>query len=282
MYGCRSLLFVPGHISRFYAKALSTQADILVLDLEDSVPPECKELALSTIEAELSQYAGSQELMMRLSSHSAPSVRRELEVAIRCNIKRILVPKVQSVSQLQNVVSSYVDAGGDGESLEVYALIETARGIDDLDSICMCDKIKGLVFGHEDYLASIDGNDDGQLYLLDFVRAMIINKARSRGLVAIDSPYLGIDDRDGLQGYSKRSRNNGFDGMLVIHPSQVDYVNRAYRGNHDDIHKAKEVLQAYEEAQREGRNIVYVNGRFVAPPIVKAARRMLSRWKFYG
>ena len=284
IFGARSYLFVPSHIDKFYKKAEESNADIIVLDLEDSVPQTHKSLGRSNIENyfQSRKDVNMARYMIRLSSSGDNERKKDILIAAKHGINNILVAKVESKKILEEVANAYKDAAGVQARIKLYALIESAIGMESLDEVCQAEDMKGIVFGHEDYMASMEATNNEDLYILNYARSKILNKCKKYGLCGIDSPYLEIRNMEGCMSYACRSRANGFDGMLVIHPDQVDLVNEAYKGTEEELVISAKIKEAYDEARRKGMNIVFIDNKFIAPPIVKSAIKLIERWRYYS
>jgi len=279
----RSLLFIPSHIQKFYPKIDNSNADAIVFDLEDSVPPISKAAARKIL---LSQFNSTtfkeKKFYIRTNSTWSAYFADDMDLVHKVNPCGIIVPKISSVECLAEV-SKYLSSNS---NVEVFGLIESALAIMNLKEICSSGKknhhVSGLVFGHEDYLNDIDAFSSDEMFNLSFARASIICAAKAFELVAIDSPYLNLNDNKGLSVYARRSFITGFDGMLVLHPRQVDTVNCGFTPSVEDIEEAEAIVSSSRSSIIGNRSISYINGRFAAPPLLKRSKALLAKAKLFG
>jgi (S)-citramalyl-CoA lyase len=172
----------------------------------------------------------------------------------------VLVPKVESVEDLKAV---RIDA-------PLIALIESVRGLRNIDEIAGFDKVIALDFGAFDLCAELGAQPTPEV--LAPYRSMVVMAARLAHKLAHDAPFLGIGDEPGLRAESERAVAYGFDGKLAIHPSQVATIRAAFTPTDADVRHARAVLAAVEQG-----GVAVVDGKMVDPPLVASARRVLAR-----
>jgi citrate lyase subunit beta/citryl-CoA lyase len=162
-------------------------------------------------------------------------------------------------------------------SLELIALVETSRGVERASEIAGADpRLRGMALGSLDYLLDL-GAGPSATEVLDHARTRLLVAARASGTEAlVDSVYPGIHDHGGLSEEARRARLMGFTGKLVIHPGQVDVVNRAFAPSAEEIAWARRVVAAFEVAEAESLRAVQVDGQMVDRPVVMHARRLLA------
>ena len=142
------------------------------------------------------------------------------------------------------------------------------------------EKVMGLIFGHEDYLSSIGAKNRDDQANLQYARMHIINHAKARKLFAIDSPFLQIDRPDLCYSYAQESSSLGFDGMLVLHPSQIDPANDGYSPSSDEIKTAISIIE--NVSNKNDYAIEFSDGKFIAPPVVLQSREIINKAKNFG
>lgn len=138
-------------------------------------------------------------------------------------------------------------------------------------------RVVGLLFGCEDYIADMECRHSADDVSLHTPRALIALAARAAGVEPIDTPYVNVHDLEGLKPFTQRGRDLGMAGMLVMTPKQIPIAHATYTPSRDEINYAKDVVAAAEAARKEGRGIAVVNGKFISPPTLKAARKVLTR-----
>jgi citrate lyase beta subunit len=293
----RSILSVPGHVEKMHAKANNSAADVVMLDLEDSVPIEAKEAARAQIIRSLTEMDWKNRIVsVRCNGLETPFAYRDIiEVGEQAGhvLGTIVIPKVHNpgdihfVDRLLNGIEINM---GVEKKIGIEASIESAQGLENVKGIAgSSDRIQTLVFGIADFsesigvrLASISGHGEGEEEIYPghrwhFVLSRIVMAAKAHGLAAIDSPYGNFKDQDGLRRSSNMSSALGYDGKWVIHPNQIDIVNEVFSPTMEDIERAKKILRAHEEAAQSGRGAVAVEGRMVDKATVRLARKLIKQ-----
>lgn len=296
----RSNLSVPGHVEKMHGKASNSNADVIMLDLEDSVPINEKEKARSqVIESLLSLDWSRKTVTVRINSLDTPFAYRDLlEVVENAGhiIEAIVVPKVNSSGDI-----SFVDRMLDGiemnkelpASIGIEISIETAEGLLRSDEIAReSSRGRTLVFGIADYSASVGarlvsisghGEREEELYpghRWHFALSKMVMAAKAKGYLAIDAPYGNFKDLDGLRRSSVMSCALGCDGKWAIHPGQIDIINEVFTPSREDIELASKVLEANAKAAKEGRGAVAVEGRMVDQATVRMAKQLWQQAKY--
>jgi len=267
---CRSLLFTPAPAVHQYRKGHESGADICVVDLEDSVAPQDKELARRraaeyfTVPSAFSTRCG-----VRINSVTEPDGLRDLlalrEYEIKPNI--VVVPKVETARDLE-IVTQVLDQGPE---LELIAILETPRGLDNATAIATdSPSLRAVIFGSADYSFAI-----GAQRSWDFMfaaRARIVNSARIGEIEAIDTPLFEIDDIEALRWESAHAKDLGFSGKVVVHPRQVPVVNRAFTPDAEMLDEARRVVEA---ATTTANTVTVVDGHMAGRPFFLASLRLL-------
>ena len=298
----RSTLSVPGHVAKMHAKALKSAADIVMLDLEDSVPPDAKEKARhQVIQTLQSKDARQRPLAVRINALDTPYGYRDLlEVAEAAGalIDTVVVPKVNSAGDIH-----FVDRLLEGielhhcrdHSVGIEASIETADGLNAVNAIAMASsRLRTLVFGIADYAASVGarlvslsghGENEETIYpghRWHHALSRIVMTAKANGLMAIDAPYGNFKDETGLARAAGMAGAIGCDGKWAIHPLQIETINSVFTPSADDIDRARRIIAADEAARTGGRGAVAVDGRMVDQATVRLARRLWDQARHLG
>jgi citrate lyase subunit beta/citryl-CoA lyase/(S)-citramalyl-CoA lyase len=266
----RSMLCTPATAADWYTVSRRCGADVGLLDLEDSVPADRKTQARALARG----YCGPDESAsvpgVRVNSPAARDGLADL-LAIGTWTHRpelVMVPKVESPRDIE--ITAAVLAH-DGRAPQMWAVIETPRGIAELDSIARAPGLAGLVFGAADYTAATGAAL--RWPALAFARSAIVNAAGHRGLEAMDSPYFDIDDLAGLRRECRLARSFGFCGKVAVHPRQVPVINAAFTPTAYEIARAREVLAAAEDT---GSAVTAVGGQMIGTPFFAAARAVAA------
>jgi len=298
----RSTLSVPGHIEKMHVKASQRSVDVIMLDLEDSVPVEAKESARARIIQSIHalDWQGT-TVTVRINGLDTPFGYRDLlEVAeaVGPRIEAVVVPKVNHPGDI-HFVSRMLDgieaAKGFSNRINIEAIIESAEGMEQISQIAKAsDRLITLVFGIVDYSASIGarlvsisghGEKEEEIYpghRWNFEMSRIVMAAKAHGLLAIDAPYGNFKDPTGLHRSAALACALGYDGKWAIHPDQIDIINQVFSPSREDVDRAIKVLAAHKEAQEKGLGAVAVEGRMVDQATVRLARQLCEQAKHLG
>ena len=262
----RSLLITPGHRRERLEKALGLDADCLVFDLEDGVPPAQKAAARQHIAAVLREGAvGRRERLVRINAVGSEEWKRDLDALPWDCIDAALVPKVERASEVPGAAP-----------VDLILSLETPRGV--LSALAIADsspRCVGLFFGPGDYTLQTGGamTQAG----LAMPRAVVAAAAGAVGAQAIDAPYLAdIKDAAATQDDALVARELGYSGKLVFHPAQLAAVNAAFTPSAAEVTRAERFVRAYEAAQAQGNATAYVDGEFVAMDLVPRMQAIIK------
>lgn len=268
----RSILFAPGDNERRMDKALSLAADAVTLDLEDGVAPADRARARTLVADRLRGRTGKSGLYVRVNRLSTLDGLRDLTALepVLGEVDGLVLPMVEDAHEVRQL-SRLLDELGVGA--RILAGVETPLGVERLfDVLAASPRLSAVVFGGGDYAATVGtGLGFEPLFL---PRARIAAAAGQLGLPAYDVPYVDVRDADGLRAESERVRALGFTGKVVIHPDQIDVVNRAFSPTEAEVAWARKVVAAADEAGREGA--FALDGRLVDRPIVLRCRQVLA------
>jgi len=278
----RSLLFVPGNKAGMLAKAEHVNADVVLPDMEDSVPDAEKANARATVAASLPRLAAGHALVVpRVNSLATGWIEQDLEAVVGPHIFGISVGKIDDAGDLSAISNLMTKlerrAGLAAGSLKLIPWIETARAIVHCYEICTASaRVVGAAFGAEDYThdLSVERRDDESQ--LGFARATLCTAARAARVAALDTPYFKFRDLDGLRSTSLAAKHLGFKGRFAIHPDQIATINECFSPSAAEIEHARRVVAAFEEAERQGRGSTSLDGRVIDVPVVKRARALLA------
>lgn len=283
----RSLLFVPGDSERKQAKALSSAADALILDLEDSVAPERLPLAREQVASLLAaQPARSgQQLWVRTNPLSGGKLLEDLAAVIAGAPSGLVIPKVSRPAELLEV-HHYLCAleAKLGLPLHSTKLIvvatETARAVLTLAEYPVAaERLVGLTWGAEDLSAALGASSkhdaDGSLsFTYQLARSLCLLTARASNVQPIDTLYANFKDAQGLQVDAARARRDGFTGKIAIHPDQVDVINAAFTPSAAEVARAAQIVSAFE--QRPDAGVLSLDGEMLDRPHLVQAQRILD------
>jgi len=277
----RSLLYVPAHVERFVHKAHTRGADAVILDLEDSVPPNEKEAARQGAAEAIGQLARhGVDVVVRINSPLRLAVR-DLEAVVRPGLKAIATPKLEGAAHVRLLGAAVAELeqerGMAVGSVGFIGLIESAAALGDARAIAGADpRLVALLLGTEDFAAEtgMDPFGEGVLH----AKLQLVLAARAAGLIPLGLAVSLADysDRARLMEAARRSRRLGFEGATCIHPDQVPIINEAFSPAPAEVAEARELVEAYEAAVARGLGAVAFKGRMVDEPVVRRARRLLE------
>ena len=278
----RSVIFVPGNRPNMLERAKEFTADIIMVDLEDSVPPgekvNAREIAREWVPVLRSE---GRRVMVRVNSLDTGLTRDELFVLVGPDLHGISIGKAEAAWDLQEVdriITSLESAAGlEPGHTRVIPWVENARAIMNVEEIAAASpRIIALAFGAEDYTndMGIQRTDFGEEVY--FPRATVAVAARAAGLASLDSPFVAFRDSEGLERDAHTARQMGYTGKFAIHPSQIDTFNRVFSPDPEDVAYARRVLDAWQEAEASGRGSLDLDGKMVDVPVVKRAQNLVA------
>ena len=279
----RSMLFVPGHLEKLAHKAARSEADCVALDLEDAVPPQEKSAARPVIRKVLEEgQFGRKAVFVRINPVETGLTLKDLDAVACAQLHGFVYPMANTPDDIKSFDAQLrlmeMSLGLAPGHFSIVALIETPGAVLNAYQIAKAsERVVGLLYGCEDYLAEMEARHSAEDVSLHTPRALVAIAARAAGVEPIDTPYVHVHDLQGLDAFAERGRDLGMAGMLVMTPRQIPGAHRAYTPSSDEVDYAREVVEAAEKACLEGLGIVVVNEKFVSPPTVKSARKVLQR-----
>ena len=279
----RTFLFVPGHIDKMLVKGANSDADCVSLCLEDAVPKEEKENARRNIREVLEKGLYKKKtVFVRINSIETGLTLKDLEGVACKELNGFVYPMAYTPDDIKafdaqlSLTENHLDLVKGHFSIIV--LIETPLAVLNAYEIARAsDRVVGLLFGCEDYMAEMESRYSEDERSLFVPRSMVAMAARSAGIEAIDTPYVQVYDSEGLKRFATLGCDLGMSGMLVMTPRQIDIVQECYTPSREKIEYATEVVESAERARKKGRGIVVVNDKFISPPTLKQAKKLLDR-----
>lgn len=265
--GVRSLLFAPGNEERKLRRALESDADAVIADLEDAVPAGEKERAREVVRAVLSEPRSAGPL--RIVRIAAPG---DLELVAELDVDAVMVPKASAAAVRELPAAP-----------PAVAIVETPAGLREAYEIASSPAVAQLMLGAVDLSAALGLEPYGDGLELLFARSSIAVASAAAGIGRpIDSPCLDFRDLDAVRRESERARALGFAGKACIHPAQVAAVNAAFTPSAEQVEWAERTLAALAEGEREGRGAVALAGTMIDEPVAARARGILARARREG
>lgn len=271
MNGGRCLLFFPGSRPELLAKAVATGAGRVCVDLEDSVAPEDKARAREAVGTLLASDELPEGFVVRINHPDTPHGRHDLDAVLEWassgHHPALMIPKAESPEDVAEV-RSVPAPEGEGD---VIPVIETARGLADVEAIASAPGVVALLFGSLDLSTDLGCALEWEPLL--YARSRCVVAGRIAGIALIDTPFFDVDDIDGLRSEAIRARRLGFTAKAAIHPSQVGVIDDVFAPREEDIEWARRVMEA---ADQERGGVFLLDGVMVDAPMVEAARRLLA------
>lgn len=280
----RCCLSVPGTDPGKIDKAVRAGADEVVLDLEDSVPPQEKAAARARVVEWLSTADDPRvALAVRVNPPGSPWCHADLEACARVRGVpfSLVLPKVETIGDLafaDRLLTGVEAAVGRAEPLELQALIETATGLTRVTEIAAAsDRLRAVILGYADLAASLgrSGKPTPGAWLAS--QHAVLAAARAAGIAAVDGPHLGVGTGEDFCAEVACAASLGFDGKWVIHPRQVSSVITAFTPDDAEIRNARQVLDALATAHRDASGAVELDGQMIDEAVAVAARRTLAK-----
>lgn len=267
----RSVLYIPGSRERALDKARELPADAIIFDLEDAVAADEKENARGLLRKKLAATDyGPRARIVRINGLDTPWGQDDLAAFADADIEAILVPKVGSATDIESVAGRVPDT-------PIWAMMETPQAMLNAAEIAAHPRLAGMVMGTNDLAKELGCRfRPDRLPLMTGLQLCLL-AARAHGVVIVDGVYNAFKDEDGLRAECRQGRDLGFDGKTVIHPAQIEIANEEFAPSAEEIELASRQIQAFEEAQREGRGVAVVDGKIVENLHVVTARQILAR-----
>ncbi len=261
----RSFLFAPGNVARRVEKALTLEADAVILDLEDSVAPSDKPATRKRVAEALRQPRRARGYV-RVNAPSTRFCYRDLVETIHERVDGVVLPKVESAVDLHAIdwlLAALERERGIAEgSIDLMPLVETAAGVQSIDG---------------DYANDVGlepGLDEAELA---DARARLVLASRAAGMEnPIDSPWFHFKEAEAFGRALERSRRGGFQGRLCVHPDQIGPVNSAYLPSAEELARAERIVAAFRQAEAKGQAAIQVDGQMIDYPIVYRAQALLD------
>jgi len=267
---------MPGANTRALDKAKSLSADCLILDLEDAVAPDAKIQARENIRAALESGFGYREAIVRINGLNTQWGLDDLKYFADAKADAILLPKVESASQIQEV-ANLLKQFNPSNTLKIWAMIETPMAIFKLPEIASSHPLlETLVMGTSDLVKDLHARHTPSRVETQVALSLSVLAARAHHLCVLDGVHLSLDDEAGLKLSCIQGRDMGFDGKTLIHPSQINLANEIFGPSPQEIDEAKQKIAAYEAAISSGAGIAVLNGKLVEELHIQDAKRILA------
>ena len=290
----RSELAVPGSSPKMFEKAITSNADVVFLDLEDAVSPQDKIPSRQNIIKAIKEMNWKEKgktISIRINSLDTHYMYRdviEIVEEVGEKIDTILIPKAGSASDVYMVdclLTQIEDNKKFTNKIGIECLIETALGMSNIKEISKSsERLEALHFGVADYAASLKArtviigglNPDYPGDQWHHGLSQLVMTCRAYGLRAIDGPFGDFNDKDAYIASAKRAAAIGFDGKWAIHPSQIDLANEVFSPPEKEVNKAIRILEELEKAAKEGKGAAQLDGRMIDAASARMAENIVN------
>jgi len=267
----RSVMYVPGNKEDMLGKIPRLTSDVITIDLEDSVPPAEKEKARGLAHSHLKIAADTgADVYVRLNNWETGMTNADCEAVVDKGLNAVCHWKLEEMEQKN---------GLEPGSVQIQLLIETAKGMMNVyEAATASPRVNSLIFGAVDYttdmrvtLTQPNGHEQ------EWGRARMACAARAAGLIAIDCPYVAFKDTEGFEVDTRYGRQLGYEGRMLIHPSQIEPAHKIYSPAPERVEWAKAVVKVFEEEGiAKGSAAVTLNGHMVDTPVYLNAKQILD------
>lgn len=273
----RSVLYMPGANARAMEKSRTLPADALIFDLEDAVAPDAKVTArMQVLQAVEAGGYGKREILIRTNGLSTPWGYDDLVAAATAGANAILLPKVESaevVRQAESVLASH----GAPPELAIWCMMETPRGMLHAEEIVDASpRLGGLVMGTSDLAKDLQAQHTAMRLPLITALGLCMLAARAARIAILDGVFLDLNDHEGFVDSCRQGAELGFDGKTLIHPKQLAAANEVFAPSDEELRLSRRIIQAYAEAEAEGKGVVLVDGKLIEKLHVDHAKRVVA------
>ncbi len=286
-YLMRSLMFVPAHNQRLMESARTKNADVLLLDIEDSVQPITnKQIARDTIKQYVTENKFSNsKLFPRVNDRESGELLKDVHQLTIVGIEGFMYPKARKGEDIyffgKLLETIEYEKGFPIGTFKIIPLIETTSAVMNIQDICTAcsNRVVAVAFGCEDFVTDLGGLHDMGGQSIFTARAMIAMGAKANDVIPIDTVHINVHDYEDLEKNLIVAKQLGFEGMLVLNPKELPLVHKYYSPSEEQVKWAEEMIILAEEAEKEGKGVAVKNNKFIGPPMVKMAKDILAKTK---
>jgi citrate lyase beta subunit len=275
---------MPGDNWKMITKSITLGVDSICMDMEDGTAVNKKAEARATIAKALQELDfGASEKLARINSVGSGWEKDDIEAVLPYKPDGIVIPKVESFEQVEWASKIIEDAelknGWQVNSIRILIGVETAKGILNLKEIASHPRLDAIIFGGEDFAASIGATRTKDAVELLYARQAVIVACAAFDLQPLDIVTIDYKDLEALKLESEFGARLGFSGKQVIHPNQVPVVQEAFTPSDEAIAYAKRIVETFEASQKEGKGAYSLDGKMIDMPLLKNAQKVLARAK---
>ncbi len=282
MHPRRALLYMPGDDWKKITKSITLGVDCICMDMEDGTALNRKAEARATIARALQElHFGKSEKLARINSIGSGLEKDDIEAVLPYRPDGIVIPKVESYDQIQwaseIIETAELAYGWPVKSIRILVGVETAKGILNLKEIAAHPRLDAIIFGGEDFAASIGAIRTAEAWELFYARSAVVTACAAYGLQAIDIVTIDFKNTDFVFSEAMSGARMGFTGKQINHPAQVEPVQAAFTPSAEAIAYALRVVETFEANQKAGKGAYDLDGKMIDMPLLKNAQKVLDR-----
>jgi len=273
----RSVLYMPGANARALEKSRSLSADALIFDLEDAVAPDAKAMARTQViqAVEAGGYA-KREIFVRTNGLNTPWGYDDLVAVAKAGPDAVLLPKVESAETVRQAESVLVSHGAPRD-MAIWCMMETPRAMLHAEEIADASpRLGGLVMGTSDLAKDLQAQHTAMRLPLITALGLCLLAARAARIAILDGVFLDLNDHEGFVDSCRQGAELGFDGKTLIHPKQLAAANEVFAPSEEELRLSRRIIDAYAQAEAEGKGVVLVDGKLIEKLHVDHAKRVVA------
>lgn len=281
----RSLMFVPAHNVRLMDSSVRSSADVLLLDIEDSVQPDDnKQIARDNVIRYIKEGKFKGRILFpRINDRESGHLLKDVYQLTVDGVTGFMYPKAKKgediyfIGKLLETIE--YEKGFPIGTFKLIPLIETTGAVMNIQEICNAcpERVVAVAFGCEDFVTDLGGEHDAEGDSIFTARAMIAMGAKACGVIPIDTVHIKVHDLEDLERNLILSKKLGFEGMLILNPKELPLCHKYYSPSEEDVAWAREMLRLSNEAVAMGKGVAVKDNKFIGPPMVKMAQEILRK-----
>ncbi|SFB02544.1 citrate lyase subunit beta / citryl-CoA lyase [Lentibacillus halodurans] len=280
----RSYLFVPAKKRSMISKAVGSDADSIILDLEDALAYSEKDSGRELVKESLKAFTDEKSIYVRINDISTSYWRKDLVASVEYGANGVIIPKSESEEDVRWVceeaynILKKMELNEKEIDFNVIPLLETAKGIQFAYEIANSHPfVSNLAFGSIDFSLDIGCELTASGHELLYARSRIVIASRSAEISKpIDTVYFDLDNLEGLGDEAILAKRIGFGGKLIIHPKQIEHIHKVFTPQEEALREAEQIVEEFEKAELQGLASISVNGKLVDYPVYKKAKEMVD------
>ena len=280
----RSMMFVPGHNERLMISASKSTADALIFDLEDSVQPASNKKVARKLIREMIEsgiFKGF-SIFPRINDRDSGFLLKDISALTIEGVTGFVYPKAVNGNDIY-FFDKLLDAIEAEKNIpigtyKIVPLIETASAaLNALDICQVSERVVGIAFGCEDFIADLEGIHTKEGESIYVPRTLVAMAARATGVIPIDTVHIDVHDLEDFEKNVILAKKLGFEGNLILHPKELPIAHKYYTPSESEVAGAQEIIRLFETMEKEGKGVAVFDGKFIGPPIVAGAKKVLTR-----